>query len=118
KHKRRTLPLAPDVVALLHTQWLWQQQLRHWRATQEYGIEWRDLGLVFTTIDGSPLGSTSFSHALKRICRSVGLPELAPHELRHTGVSYLISRGLGPKQIQELCGHSSIMMTMNVYGHL
>lgn len=46
------------------------------------------------------------------------------HALRHFYASWAINRpqdgglGLPPKVIQERLGHSSIMMTMDVYGHL
>ena len=46
------------------------------------------------------------------------------HALRHFYASWLINRtedgglGLPPKVVQERLGHSSIVMTMDVYGHL
>lgn len=46
------------------------------------------------------------------------------HALRHFYASWCINRtqdgglGLPPKVVQERLGHSSIMMTMDVYGHL
>jgi integrase len=46
------------------------------------------------------------------------------HALRHFYASWLINRpadgglGLQPKSVQERLGHSSIVMTMDVYGHL
>jgi integrase len=40
------------------------------------------------------------------------------HDLRHTCASLLIAQGVHPKAIQERLGHSSIMVTMDIYGHL
>jgi integrase len=46
------------------------------------------------------------------------------HSLRHFYASWLINRkedgglGLPPKMVQERLGHSSIVMTMDTYGHL
>ena len=40
------------------------------------------------------------------------------HCLRHFYASWCIDRGLPPKIVQERMGHSSIVMTMDVYGHL
>jgi integrase len=40
------------------------------------------------------------------------------HDLRHTYASLLIEQGAHPKYIQEQMGHSSIQVTMDVYGHL
>ncbi|RWF64855.1 site-specific integrase [Mesorhizobium sp.] len=58
-----------------------------------------------------------------------GKPILAPkysglHALRHYFASYCINAkedgglGLAPKLVQERLGHSSIVMTLDVYGHL
>jgi integrase len=40
------------------------------------------------------------------------------HGLRHTHASYLIASGVPIKVISERLGHSSIAMTMDIYGHL
>ena len=40
------------------------------------------------------------------------------HCLRHFYASWCIDRGMPPKVVQERMGHSSIVMTMDVYGHL
>jgi hypothetical protein len=40
------------------------------------------------------------------------------HVLRHTYASLLIQNGESPKYIQEQLGHSSIKITMDIYGHL
>ncbi|MDQ1514680.1 MAG: hypothetical protein QOE80_510 [Actinomycetota bacterium] len=75
---------------------------------------------VFTAPMGGPL-RRSLLH--KRYFRPAvlrpGLPEgLRVHDLRHTCAPILIGLGAHPKVIQERLGHSSIMVTMDVYGHL
>jgi Phage integrase family len=40
------------------------------------------------------------------------------YDLRHTFASQLIEQGAHPKYIQEQLGHSSIIVTMDTYGHL
>jgi integrase len=46
------------------------------------------------------------------------------HALRHWFASWCINRpqdgglGLPPKMVQERLGHSSIVVTMDIYGHL
>ena len=40
------------------------------------------------------------------------------HTLRHFHASLMIEAGMPPKQLQEHMGHSSINITMDVYGHL
>ena len=40
------------------------------------------------------------------------------HDLRHFHASLMIEQGMQPKQLQEHMGHSSIKVTMDIYGHL
>ncbi len=47
-----------------------------------------------------------------------GKPSFSPHSLRHAAASLFIEQGWPPKKIQTLLGHSTIMMTFDVYGHL
>lgn len=78
--------------------------------------------LVFTSPDGNPLRSSNFRSrvwlpALKTLDGRVPLA-LTPHHLRHTCASLLIRSGAHAKAIQAHLGHSSITVTMDVYGHL
>ena len=41
-----------------------------------------------------------------------------PHAFRHFAASWLIDQGFQPKRVQTILGHSSIVMTLDVYGHL
>jgi integrase len=45
-------------------------------------------------------------------------PHFTPHHLRHAFASLHIERGIKPKQLQVMLGHSTIQMTMDTYGHL
>lgn len=44
--------------------------------------------------------------------------QFTPHQLRHAFASLHIERGIKPKHLQVMMGHSSINMTMDTYGHL
>jgi integrase len=50
--------------------------------------------------------------------RHAGLRHIRFHDLRHTFASFLIAKNVHPKRIQALLGHSTIKITMDVYGHL
>ena len=50
---------------------------------------------------------------------SASLPDdLRIHDLRHTCAALLIAQGAHPKAIQTHLGHSSIQVTLDLYGHL
>jgi integrase len=40
------------------------------------------------------------------------------HDFRHGCVSVLLDLGVPPRTAMEIVGHSTIEMTMNVYGHV
>jgi integrase len=40
------------------------------------------------------------------------------HDLRHTFASLLLSNGESPTYVKEQMGHSSIQVTVDIYGHL
>jgi integrase len=75
---------------------------------------------LFTAPEGGPLRRDLLhKRYIRRAVLKAGLPEsLRVHDLRHTCASLLIGLGAHPKVIQERLGHSSIMVTMDVYGHL
>jgi integrase len=75
--------------------------------------------LVFTAPEGGPLRSCWRRRFWKPAVRKAGLPEdLRIHDLRHTAAALLIRQGAHPKAIQAHLGHSSITVTMDLYGHL
>jgi integrase len=40
------------------------------------------------------------------------------HDLRHTCASLLLAQGVPPRVVMEVLGHSSLDVTMNIYGHV
>lgn len=75
---------------------------------------------VFTAPMGGPLRrDLLYKRIIRPAVEKAGLSSgLRLHDLRHTCVSLLIELGAHPKAIQERLGHSSITVTMDVYGHL
>ena len=51
------------------------------------------------------------------ILNQAGLEHRGFHTLRHTHASNLISKNVNMKYISERLGHSSIIVTMDIYGH-
>ena len=82
-------------------------------------------GLVFPTATGRIARHNNLVRAFKKTVRTARLLDAARRNaLRHFFASWCINpidrggQGLPPKVVQELLGHSSIVMTMDRYGHL
>ena len=72
-------------------------------------------GLVFTTIDGTPLRPDGVTWRFARIVKLAGVKRISFHGLRHTHATDLLRAGVHPKIASERLGHSSVAVT---YGHL
>ena len=40
------------------------------------------------------------------------------HDLRHTCATLLLTKGVHPKVVSEMLGHSSIAITLDIYSHV
>jgi len=75
--------------------------------------------LVFTSPDGLVLRNTNFRHRVfDPAARQAGLTGLTPHELRHTAASLAVAAGANIKAVQQMLGHASAAMTLDVYAGL
>ena len=75
--------------------------------------------LVFLGTRGSALRVRvfrrgGFDAAIERL----SLAPMHPHELRHTAASLAIASGADVKVVQQMLGHKSATMTLDLYGHL
>jgi integrase len=55
--------------------------------------------------------------AMKRACLSARLRVRNPHDLRHTYATMLLMEHYSPAYVQKQLGHSSISITVDIYGH-
>ena len=76
--------------------------------------------LVFPSTTGTPMNRNNLRYRhLQPDLAAAGLPRLTLHELRHTFASVaLYEWHWPPAVVQEIMGHESIRMTMDLYGHL
>ncbi len=68
----------------------------------------------------TPLRNSNFAKNIWRPALAAsGLPgNLRIHDLRHTAAALMIATGAHPEHIKRHLGHSSITVTMDLYGHL
>jgi integrase len=83
------------------------------------GSKWQDNGLVSPTTIGTAASCENLQgrHS-KPLLQSMGLPEIRLHDLRHTCTTILLMAGKHPKFVQELLGHASISITLDIYSHV
>lgn len=74
---------------------------------------------VFTTATGAPVSDGNFRRRVwKPALAKAGVRPAVFHDLRHHCASYAISLDAHPKAIADLLGHSSVRVTLDVYGDL
>jgi integrase len=74
--------------------------------------------LLWCREDGQPLGTKGAAASLRRICAAAGVPQLTPHELRHSFASLLIASGVAPELVSKLMRHTRVATTTDIYSHL
>ncbi len=75
--------------------------------------------LVFVAPKGGVLRVRNFKRdVFNNAVREVGPAGFHPHELRHTAASLAIAAGADVKLVQQMLGHKSATLTLDLYGHL
>jgi len=96
----RAIPLTPIVVELL-------EQLKvDYPISDEY---------IFGRLEGGHVRYLRFWECTNTIAKQMGIEGLHPHCMRHTFATRCLEKGINIKVIQELLGHSSIKMTVDMY---
>lgn len=82
------------------------------------GEKWENLDLVFTDLKGGYFNPNYLLRVFQKILQGAGLAHMRFHDLRHSAATILLAKGVNIKVISELLGHSDIVITLRVYGHL
>ena len=83
------------------------------------GSMWRENGLVFATVIGTPLNRHNLTQrSFRPLLEGADLPRIRFHDLRHTCATILLSQGVHAKFVQELLGHATIAITLDTYSHV
>lgn len=110
---RRHILLTAHAIAALRRHRVCQAQAR-----LAAGNAWEDHDLVFTHVAGGPVAESTLRLAFRDALRRAGLPRIRFHDLRHTAATIALGRGVHPKVVSEMLGHSRIAVTLDLYSHV
>ena len=108
----RQLVLSKDLLKLL----------REWKIEQAkdriaLGGAWIDEDAIFTKWNGGRMHVESPTKWFKRFLEKNDLPHIRFHDLRHTGASLLISKGMDVESVRQRLGHADASTTLRFYAH-
>ena len=109
-HSTRVIALDHTTVAALA-----EHQDRQRAEAAACGQDYRASGYVFTCLNGDPMAPDRLTRTFKRLASQAGLPPIRLHDLRHGAASLALSAGVELKVVQEMLGHSSIVLTADTY---
>ena len=105
----RTIPVIPSTLTLL-------LELKHKVQKNHPGVS---LGRAYLfpkeTDIFTPRDPNSVTRRVKRFMKNSGLPDLSPHDLRHSCATLLLTQGADIKSVQGILGHADASTTLNFY---
>lgn len=109
----RTVPLNDNLIELL------QEHRKNQLNERDQNIDiYFDDYLVFASSTGNYLSGGNVRKKFKDILNICNLPDFRIHDLRHTFATRLFEKGIAPKTVQTLLGHTDIQTTLNIYTHV
>nr|WP_269156268.1 tyrosine-type recombinase/integrase [Blautia faecis] len=119
---KRDIPMLDNLVTVLR-----EHRKRQLATRMLLGDKWRPEpgfeNLVFTGSFGRCISENALYQDMKKIIVQIRedghtFGEHTPHSLRHTFATRGFERGIPPKVMQEILGHKSITMTLDIYSHV
>lgn len=124
---KRKVPLTDKAIEILNEQKKLQNKNKF--NNTKWNTKWN--GLVFTTVNGNPVGCSTYRNMMIRIVANINKDRMINnpnnyiefkhcymHSLRHTFATRCIEKGIQPKTLQRILGHSTIQTTMDLYVHV
>jgi integrase/recombinase XerC len=72
---------------------------------------------MFVGRRGARVNQRQIREAIHELCAASGVPDCAPHAIRHTAATHLLSGGSDLRSVQEVLGHASLNTTQR-YTHV
>ena len=110
KKSYREIPMTEDCAEMLKEL---KKKVELGKLVQE---EFKDF--VFINRKGTPTKNSTYDANIAKLTKQAGIKETNFHTLRHTFATRCIEAGMRPKTLQQILGHSSINITMNLYVHV
>jgi len=95
-----------------------QHRIRQAEALLALGIRLTDDSHICVRSDGSQMEPIWVTKTFGDFIAGSGLPRIRFHDLRHGFASHLLGSNTHAKVVSEMLGHSSIGVTMDIYGHI
>jgi integrase len=73
---------------------------------------------MFTREDGSALNPDWISRRFKELAKNAGLPVVKFHAATHTAAPPMFDAEIDVKVVQEVLGHSTSVITRDIYTHV
>lgn len=109
----RDISIPNILVKILKVEKKRQEKLR-----KKLGNTYNPENYVCVNEVGNVITPSSLNHKFKDIITKYNLPPIRIHDLRHSHASLLLHMGFSPKAISERLGHSTIVITMDLYAHI
>jgi len=109
-HSIRTIALDHTTIAALRA----HRDRQHAEATS-FGPGYRASGYVFTNLNGHPMAPDRLTRTFAALAGQAGLPPVRLHDLRHGAATLALAAGVDLRTVQDMLGHSSIVLTADTY---
>ncbi|TDB95190.1 site-specific integrase [Actinomadura sp. 7K534] len=109
-HSTRVIALDRTTIAALRA-----HRSRLQAEAAAYGEGYRVSGYVFTNLNGDPVAPGRLTHVFQKLIAEHDVPPIRLHDLRHGAATLALAAGVELKLVQEMLGHSSIVLTADTY---
>lgn len=119
KSSIRTIPVPQSALKELKRHQLKQLEYKNFHMRGAY----EEHDMVFPNEFGKPMDPNNFARNFNGIMKRIkkehtNFPDITLHCLRHTFATLSLESGIPAKTIQEILGHSTISMTLDLYSHV